>query len=114
MKPVVYIAHPYGGNPENLTRAKAFVRFAYEQGYAPAATWIIGCELFAEGAVERERGLQADEESVKRADELWLCGDRISEGMMREHAAFDWRGPVRRFVMVDGQIMERFSPARVA
>lgn len=33
---------------------------------------------------ERELGLQLGQQLLRRCDELWVCGDRISSGMARE------------------------------
>lgn len=101
---VVYIAHPLGAGPDrvrNLRRARLWVCWAAELGYAPIADWIILASHWDES--RREQGLAIDVELVKRCDELWLCGNRVSPGMKIEAEAAEAAGvKVRLAITADG------------
>lgn len=95
----VYLCHPVrGGNPcetrANLERARRWYRWAVEdRRVAPMVSWIVGCEEFPDEVEEyRERGLIGDCALVRRADEVWLVGGRVSAGMMREAQAANAAG----------------------
>lgn len=85
---VVYVAHALTGADmvENREHAKAWVRFAFEQGFSPVADWLLLTSMYYE--THRAQGLRADCALVRRCDELWLCGSRLSPGMQieAEHA----------------------------
>lgn len=84
----VYLAHPYGGLEENLTDAKQCYLWAsntYWGTHTFHAMWIINCEVYND-ADEEERlmGMSRNFENIKRCDELWLFGPRVSTGMYEE------------------------------
>lgn len=84
---VVYIAHPLGSGSDreaNRQRAMRWVRWAAEKGVAPIADWIILASEWRESDEHRAAGLAIDVELVKRCDELWLVGGRVSRGMRVE------------------------------
>ena len=84
---LVYLSHPYGGDPKNLQRAKRWLRWAWlnHEDTAFIAPWIASCEVLGdqEGAYSGI-GLNADEEITGMCDAIWLCGGQISAGMRRE------------------------------
>jgi hypothetical protein len=82
---VVYVAHPLGAGPDrekNRQRAARWVAWVGDQGCAPVADWIILSGVWSEN--RRDEGLSIDVELVKRCDELWLVGGRVSAGMSIE------------------------------
>jgi len=95
---VVYIAHPLGQGPDrerNRRMAAAWVGvLARVFSIAPVADWIV---LSGEWTEEmRERGLAIDMTLVKRCDEVWLVGPRVSAGMQAEaNRAEEFLIPVR-------------------
>lgn len=92
---VVYIAHAFGGDPENLERAIHWVGWAAMEGVAPVATWITLCDLWPDSYEHRAAGMACNLAVIERCDELWLTGPRMSPGMTTEQAhAFDQRVPV--------------------
>jgi hypothetical protein len=94
---VVYIAHPLGNSLDreaNRARAKRWVAWAAGQGVAPVADWIILSEVWTEG--RRDEGLAIDVVLVRRCDELWLVGGRVSTGMGVEADAARAEGVVVR------------------
>ena len=54
---------------------------------------------------ERETGIRLGLEILKRCEEIWICGDRISTGMKREAAYAKDRGIPVRWISVC-EIME--------
>jgi len=84
---VVYVAHPLSGpdRDANIARASRWCAWAFKSGYAPVADWIVLASQLDESY--REQGLRADCALIKRCDEVWLCGGRVSEGMRIEAAA---------------------------
>ena len=84
---VVYVAHPLSGpdRDANIARAARWCAWAFKSGFAPVADWIVLASQLDESY--REPGLRADCALIKRCDEVWLVGGRVSEGMRIEAAA---------------------------
>lgn len=83
---LIYIASPYAGDIEkNVAFAQRACRYAIHQGYIPIAVHLLYPQMLDDGEpAERELGLQLGQQLLRRCDELWVCGDRISSGMARE------------------------------
>lgn len=85
---LVYIAHPLGAGPDrkaNLQRAARWCAWAaVKRGVAPSASWIVLAGVLPETPENRALGLECDFAAVKRCDEVWLVGGRVSEGMALE------------------------------
>ena len=85
----IYVCSPMRGNLDvNRLRAKEYAQMVYRKGFLPIAPQIYLEE--ATGLLE-ERGhrdelLVLGKELLKLCDELWIFGDRISEGMKEEIA----------------------------
>ena len=82
--PIVYICSPYSGDVErNTPAARRYSRYATEQGCVALAPHLLLPQYISE---ETERGLAlgAGLRLLDMCQELWACGDRISEGMKRE------------------------------
>ena len=86
---VVYIAHPLGNGPDRLVNRANAARWcawaAVVKQVSPVADWIVLSGVLSEE--HRELGLDCDVALVRRCDELWLVGGRISPGMEIEAAA---------------------------
>ena len=87
---LVYMAHPAGAPTKaehraNIERAKRWFAWAAGQpGVSVIADWIIYCEVWDDfDPVQRAAGLDADDAAIRRCDEVWLVGGRISAGMHR-------------------------------
>lgn len=96
---LVYIASPYAGDVEaNVAFAKAACRYAIEQGATPVAVHLLYPQLLDDSVpAEREMGLQMGLRVLEACDELWLCGERISQGMRAEFSTAKQMGiPVIR------------------
>jgi len=87
---LVYIAHPVGGDVQNnIKKILLICRQIHlaDNGLIPFAPYIVSLQYLDDAVpAERETGMKADWEYFKRKvmDELWLCGDRISDGMRLE------------------------------
>lgn len=83
-RPLVYICSPYAGDVENNTaRARVFCRFAVIKKAIPIAPHLLFPQFMSE---ERERRLVLFMGMVLlgKCDEVWVFGERISEGMLAE------------------------------
>lgn len=83
---VVYIASPYGSDPEKNTEfAKQSLLYAIKQNVVPLASHLLYPQILDDSsAEERNIGLQLGIELLLRCDEVWVCGGIISEGMQAE------------------------------
>jgi hypothetical protein len=96
--PLVYIASPFAGDTaRNIERAREYCRFAVCKGYIPLAPHLHYPQFMDDGnAAQRKLGLRFALILLGKCDELWVCGDRISDGMSREIAKAKRRGmPIR-------------------
>ena len=83
---IVYIASPYSGDLErNAEFAREACRYCIEQGYTPIAPHLYIPQILDDCEPEqRELGLELGKKLLTVCGELWLCGDRISDGMYAE------------------------------
>ena len=98
--PLVYIASPFAGNTErNTERARGYCRFAVSKGCIPLAPHLLYPQFMDDDDREtRERGIFFALVLLGKCDELWVFGERISEGMEREIAKAKKRNmPIRYF-----------------
>jgi hypothetical protein len=98
---IVYIAHPISGDIKgNLQKIIQIVREVNvtESEVVPFAHYWVDCHALDDTIEsERNRGIKNDIALLKAGfiNELWLYGDRISNGMMHEiELAFELRIPV--------------------
>ena len=83
-RPLVYICSPYAGDIEkNTYRARAFSRFAVEKKYIPIAPHLL-CPQYIDEETERWLGLKMGIVFMGKCEEVWVFGERISEGMAEE------------------------------
>ena len=99
-RPLVYVASAYSGEvTTNTEKAKQYCRFAMEQGQIPLAPHLM-FPLFMndDDPAERELAILMDVVLLGKCDELWVFGERISEGMAVEiEIAKKRRQPIRYF-----------------
>jgi hypothetical protein len=99
-RPVVYIASPYkGDNIGNVKNAIRYCKFAVRKGYFPIAPHIwLPLFLDDENPAERSLALSFGLRLLNGVSELWVFGERISEGMRGEiEKAEELEIPVRYF-----------------
>ena len=77
-RPIVYICSPFAGDIEkNVAAARAYSRFAVEQGYIDQK--------------ERELGLFFGNAIMSKCSEVWVFGSHISSGMEAEIKRAKWK-----------------------
>jgi hypothetical protein len=83
---LVYICSPLRGEIErNISRANAYCRFAAQQSVVPIAPHVMFTGFLDDNlTAERSTGLKLGLELLKKCDELWVFGNRLSEGMESE------------------------------
>ncbi len=85
-RPLVYICSPYSGDVEgNRKRTVEFCRFAIESGQIPLAPHLMFPQFMIDNdPKQRELALFMDVVLMGKCSEVWVLGDRISEGMAVE------------------------------
>lgn len=98
--PLVYVCSPYRGDTQlNVERAKGYCRFVIGQNAMPFAPHLL-YPLFLDDSDKDERdiGLRCGTAILKRCDQLWVFGEKVSGGMAGEIAAAKKHGlPIRYF-----------------
>ena len=98
--PLVYIASPFAGETErNTERARGYCRLAVSKGYIPLAPHLLYPQFMDDDDREtRERAIFFALVLLGKCDEIWVFGERMSEGMEREIAKARKRNmPIRYF-----------------
>lgn len=96
----VYVCSPLRGDIEtNVRRAHGYCRFVIQQGALPLAPHAIFTAVLDDTIPqERQLGMALGLELMKRVDELWVFGKRITEGMRSEIEVAEERNiPIRYF-----------------
>lgn len=93
-----YICSPYRDNPRvNVMRARQYCRFAVSKGRIPIAPHLYFPQFMSEAA-EREKAMSMNFELLKLCGEVWVFGEKITEGMEAEIAhAVRLRKKIRYF-----------------
>ena len=83
---IIYVCHPLSGDIKgNVARVRHICRDLYSKDIIPFAPHIYFTQFLDDNnPSERELALLFGREMVKRCDELWVFGDRISDGMRCE------------------------------
>lgn len=92
-RPIVYIYSPFAGDIEkNVTAARAYSRFAVEQGYIPIAPHLLFPQFLNDSdPKERELGLFFGNAIMSKCSEVWVFGSHISPGMDAEIKRAKWK-----------------------
>lgn len=82
----VYICSPLHGNMDgNIYKAIQYCRVAAEMGVIPLASHTIFTQYLNDNIPEqRDQGLRMGRALLKRCDEIWICGNVVSQGMRAE------------------------------
>ena len=82
-RPIVYICSPYAGDVEtNVQKARRYCRFAVDKGYIPIAPHLLFTQfLNDDNPKERQLGIFFGNAVMSKCSEVWVFGDRISDGM---------------------------------
>lgn len=80
---LVYICSPYAGDiRENIKFARAACRHAIEKDCAPIAIHLLYPQLIDDTIpAQREQGIRMGLRVLAACNELWVCGERVSQGM---------------------------------
>jgi len=86
MKPLIYICSPLKGDVErNIKKAIGYSRLAYLKGGIPLAPHVIFTTFLDDEILEeRNAGIEMGISLLTKCDEVWVFGERISEGMQSE------------------------------
>lgn len=97
---MVYIASPLAGDLEaNVRFARDACRYAVEQGATPVASHLLYPQFLRDNdPAERALGTRMGLQLIYVCEELWVSGDRISEGMAAEIEEAKRLGIPQRFV----------------
>lgn len=83
-RPLVYICSPYAGDVEtNAENARKYSRFAVENMAIPFAPHLLMPQYMDEGT-ERELALRMGIIFLSKCEQLWVFGERITDGMAYE------------------------------
>lgn len=98
-RPIVYICSPYAGDIKaNVAAARRYSRFAVEKGYIPIAPHLLFPQFLNDGdPTERELGLFLGNAIMSKCSEIWVFGERISNGMAAEIKRARWKKYRLRF-----------------
>ena len=81
-----YICSPYRDNPRvNVMRARQYCKFAVSKGRIPLAPHLYFPQFLSE-IDERGKVMSMNLELLRLCGEVWVFGDRITEGMAAEIA----------------------------
>lgn len=106
---LVFICSPYAGDIERNTRkAQGYCRFAYIKGSIPFAPHLHNPQFLDEDIPEeRKVGIELGIELLKRSDELWCFGNKLTDGMRAElRFAIKNDIPVRYFTDICEEVIE--------
>ena len=92
-RPIVYICSPYAGDiAKNVAAAKEYSRFAVDKGYIPIAPHLLFPQFLDDNdSDERELGLFFGNALMSKCCEVWVFGDRISDGLEAEIKRAKWK-----------------------
>jgi hypothetical protein len=97
--PLIYICAPYGGDVKtNVKRAAEFAAFAFREGNIPVTQHLLFPFMDDSDPGQRKLAMHMDIVLMGKCSEVWVLGDRITEGMAAEiDRAKRRRQPVRYF-----------------
>ena len=97
-KPLVYVASPFAGDEaRNTENAARYCRFAVDCGAIPLAPHLFLPRFMSE-AEERDEAMFMNMVFLGKCEQLWVFGDRITDGMAAEIAKAEKRQmPIRYF-----------------
>ena len=92
-RPITYICSPFAEDIEkNVAAARAYSRFAVDQGYIPIAPHLLFPQFLNDNdPKERELGLFFGNAIMSKCSEVWVFGSHISPGMEAEIKRAKWK-----------------------
>lgn len=85
-RPLVYICSPFSGDVRgNTEAARKYSRFAVNAGYIPVTPHLLYPQFLDDNLKEeRELGLLFGKVLLDKCDQIWVCGNTVSDGMKAE------------------------------
>lgn len=84
-KPLVYVCAPFSGDiKENVKKASDFAEFVYNKGGIPITPHLMFPFLDDTKKLDRENALFMDIVMLGKANEVWVLGNEITDGMKLE------------------------------
>lgn len=106
-RPLVYICSPYAGDVEiNAENARKYSRFAVENMAIPFAPHLLMPQYMDEGT-ERELALRMGMIFLSKCEQVWVFGERVSDGMAYEIRKATNMGKKIRYFTADYREVER-------
>lgn len=105
-RPLVYICSPFAGDEAgNTERARQFCKFAVRQGAIPFAPHLLYPQFMLDSDPEqRKLALLFGVVWLCKMDEVWVFGERISDGMKQEIAKARSKGIPLKFYTEDCEV----------
>ena len=102
-RPVVYICSPYRGDEEtNTENAKKYCSMAVKRNAIPFAPHLL-YPMFMSEESERDLSLYMGLVMLDKCAEVWVFGERITEGMRGEIERAEMRKKKVRYFTTDGK-----------
>lgn len=98
--PLVYVCSPFRGDEElNQEKARAYSRFAVEHHCLPIAPHLLFPQFLCDrNAAERLVAMKLNDILLGKCHELWVFGDKVTDGMAKEiHDAKRYGKRIRYF-----------------
>lgn len=84
-RPLVYICAPYSGDvEENMKRAAAFAKHAYDKGNIPLTAHLLFPFMDDTNEEDRRTAIFMDIVLMGKCQEVWVLGNEITRGMRIE------------------------------
>lgn len=98
-RPLVYICSPYSGDIENnVSAARRYSRFAVENNAIPITPHLLYPQFLDDASfAERKLGLFFGNVLMDKCSEVWVFGEKMSDGMTREVARARRKGITVRY-----------------
>ena len=104
-KPLVYICAPFSGDKEkNIKDAVGYAKYAYENNAIPLTPHFLFPFMDDGDLKEREDALFMDSIFLGKCQEVWVFGDKITDGMATELGIAKRRGQKIRYF--SGEVKE--------
>lgn len=104
-KPLVYICAPFSGDIEkNIKAAGGYAKYAYENNAIPLTPHFLFPFMDDGDLKEREGALFMDSILLGKCQEVWVFGDKITDGMATELGIAKRRGQKIRYF--SGEVKE--------
>lgn len=92
-RPIVYICSPFAGDVEtNVLNARRYCRFAVTRGVIPIAVHLLYPQFMNDkDPKERELAIFFGNAILSKCQEVWVFGEKLSEGMKEEIKRAKWK-----------------------